>query len=242
MTAIYLRELGSYFSSMIAYITVGLLLAILGMVLWVFPDFSLLLSPFAGVDSLFEIAPVIFIFLIPAFTMRTFAEERQAATLEVLLTRPVTAFKIVVGKYLATLTWLLIALAPTLLYVYSVYQLGSPPGNIDLGQVAASYLGLFLLGAAFSAIGTFASSQTSNQIVAFILAVFFCFILYYGFYFISRIASFTGTLDRIIESLGIDYHYHSISRGIIDSRDIAYFACLIGICLTWTWSAIAKRR
>lgn len=241
MRAIYLRELGSYFSSMIAYITVGLLLAVLGLVLWVFPDFSLLLSPFAGVDTLFEIAPVIFIFLIPAFTMRTFAEEKQTATLEILLTRPVTAFKIVLGKYLATLTWLFIALAPTLIYVYSVYQLGSPPGNIDLGQIAASYLGLFLLGAVFSAIGIFASSQTSNQIVAFILSVFFCFVLYYGFYFFSRLASFTGTLDRVIESLGIDYHYHSISRGIIDTRDIAYFLCLIGICLTWTWSSIAKR-
>ena len=241
MIAIYLRELGSYFSSMIAYITVGLLLAVLGLVLWVFPDFSLLQSPFAGVETLFEIAPVIFIFLIPAFTMRTFAEEKHTATLEILLTRPVTAFKIVLGKYLATLTWLLIALVPTWIYVFSVYQLGSPPGNIDLGQIAASYLGLFFLGAVFSAIGIFASAQTANQIVAFILAVFFCFVLYYGFYFFSRIASFSGTLDRLIESLGIDYHYHSISRGVIDTRDIAYFLSLIGICLTWTWSAIAKR-
>lgn len=241
MKAVYLRELGSYFSSMIAYITVGLLLAVLGLVLWVFPDFSLINTPFAGVDSLFEIAPLIFIFLIPAFTMRSFAEEKQTATLEILLTRPVTAWQIVVGKYLATLTWLLIALVPTLLYVISIYQLGSPPGNIDLGQIAASYLGLFLLGAVFCAIGVFASSQTSNQIVAFVLAVFFCFVLYYGFYFISKIASFTGTLDALIESLGIDYHYHSLSRGLIETRDLVYFICLIGICLTWTWSAIAKR-
>ncbi len=241
MRAIYLRELGSYFSSMIAYITVGLLLAVLGLVLWVFPDFSLIMTPFAGVDSLFEIAPLIFIFLIPAFTMRSFAEEKQAATLEILLTRPVSAVQIVFGKYLATLTWLFIALLPTLMYVYSIYQLGSPPGNIDLGQIAASYLGLFLLGAVFCAIGVFASSLTSNQIVAFVLAVFFCFVLYYGFFFISKIASFSGSLDGLIESLGIDYHYHSISRGLIETRDLVYFLCLIGICLTWTWSAIAKR-
>ena len=241
MKAVYLRELGSYFSSMIAYITVGLLLAVLGLVLWVFPDFSLLMTPFAGVDSLFEIAPLIFIFLIPAFTMRSFAEEKQAATLEILLTRPVTALQIVLGKYLATLTWLLIALLPTLLYVFTIYQLGSPPGNIDLGQIAASYFGLFLLGAVFCAIGVFASSQTSNQIVAFVLAVFFCFVLYYGFFFISKIASFSGSLDALIESLGIDYHYHSISRGLIETRDLVYFFALIGICLTWTWSAIAKR-
>lgn len=241
MRAIYLRELGSYFSSMIAYITVGLLLAVLGLVLWVFPDFSVINTPFASVDGLFEIAPLIFIFLIPAFTMRSFAEEKQTATLEILLTRPVTSFEIVFGKYLATLTWLAIALAPTVIYVYSIYQLGSPPGNIDLGQIAASYLGLFLLGACFCAIGLFASAQSSNQIVAFVMAVFLCFVLYYGFYFISRIASFTGTLDRFIESLGIDYHYHSISQGLIDTRDVAYFLCLISLCLTWSWAIIAKR-
>lgn len=241
MRAIYQRELGSYFSSMIAYITVGLLLSVLGLVLWVFPDFSLLQSTFAGVETLFEIAPVIFIFLIPAFTMRTFAEEKQTATLEILLTRPVSAFGIVAGKYLATLTWLAIALLPTTVYVFSVYQLGSPPGNIDLGQIAASYVGLFLLGAVFCAIGVLASSLTANQIIAFVMAVFLCFVLYYGFYFISRMASFSGSLDQLIESLGIDFHYHSISRGIIDTRDLAYFVCLIGICLTWTWATIAKR-
>lgn len=241
MRAVYLRELGSYFSSMIAYITVGLLLAVLGLVLWVFPDFSLLQTPFASIDGLFEIAPLIFIFLIPAFTMRSFAEERNAATLEILLTRPLTAWHIVLGKYFATLTWLAIALAPTLFYVFSIYTLGSPPGNIDLGQIAASYLGLFLLGAVFCAIGVLASSMTSNQIVAFVMSVFFCFVFYYGFYFISKISSFTGTLDGIIESIGIDYHYHSISRGLIDTRDVVYFVCLISICLTWTWAAIAKR-
>ncbi len=241
MRAVYLRELSSYFSSMIAYITVGLLLAVLGLVLWVFPDFSLLQTPFASIDALFEIAPLIFIFLIPAFTMRTFAEEKQAATLEVLLTRPISAWHIVTGKYLATLSWLAIALLPTFIYVYSIYQLGSPPGNIDLGQIGASYFGLFLLGAVFCAIGVFASAQTSNQIVAFVMAVFFCFVLYYGFYFISRIASFTGNLDAIIESLGIDFHYHSISRGVIETRDLMYFICLIGLCLTWTWVTITKR-
>lgn len=241
MRAVFLRELGSYFSSMIAYITVGLLLAVLGLMLWVFPDFSILLSPFASVDTLFAVAPMIFIFLIPAFTMRSFAEEKQTATLEVLLTRPITSFQIVAGKYLATLTWLAIALFPTVIYVISVYNLGSPKGNIDLGQIAASYLGLFLLGAVFCAIGIFASSQTSNQIVAFVGAVFFCFVLYYGFYFISKLASIQGSLDSLIESLGIDYHYHSISRGIVDTRDLAYFICLIGLCLTWTWAAISKR-
>jgi ABC-2 type transport system permease protein len=242
MKAIYLRELGSYFSSMIAYITLGLLLTILGLVLWLFPDFSLLLTPFASVDSLFSVAPMIFIFLIPAFTMRSFSEERQAATLELLLTRPVPSWKIVLAKYFATLTWLVIALLSTLVYVYTVYQLGSPKGNIDLGQIAASYLGLFFLGAVFCAIGIFTSAQTANQIIAFVTAVFMCFVFYYGFYFLSKLASFTGSLDAVIESLGIDYHYYSISRGILDTRDIVYFISVIGICLTWTWVAISKRR
>ncbi len=242
MRAIYLRELGSYFSSMIAYITVGLLLVVLGLVLWIFPDFSLLLSPFASVDTLFAIAPMIFIFLLPAFTMRSFAEERQTSTLEVLLTRPITSLQIVMGKYLATLTWLFIALLPTVIYVFSIYRLGSPPGNIDLGQIAASYFGLFLLGAVFCAIGIFASSRTSNQIVAFVGAVFFCFVFYYGFYFISKLSSFEGNLDSTIESLGIDFHYHSISRGVIDTRDLAYFICLIGLCLSWTWASISNRK
>jgi ABC-2 type transport system permease protein len=226
---------------MIAYITVGLLLAVLGLVLWVFPDFSLLNTPFASVDALFEIAPLIFMFLIPAFTMRTFAEEKQAATLEILITRPISVWQIILGKYFATLSWLAIALLPTILYVFSIYKLGSPPGNIDLGQIAASYVGLFLLGSVFCAIGVFASAQTSNQIVAFVMAVFFCFVLYYGFYFFSRLASFSGNLDSIIESLGIDDHYHSISRGVIDTRDLVYFFSLIGLCLTWTWVTISKR-
>ena len=242
MKAIYLRELGSYFSSMIAYITLGLLLAVLGLVLWVFPDFSLLQTPFASVDSLFAIAPMIFIFLIPAFTMRTFAEEKQAHTLEVLLTRPISSWNIVLAKYLATLSWLFIALLPTVLYVITIYRLGSPPGNIDLGQIAASYLGLFFLGAVFCAIGVFTSSQTPNQIVAFVVAVFLCFLFFYGFYFISKLASFAGNLDSLIESLGIDYHYYSISRGVIDTRDLFYFICLIGLCLTWTWVTLSKRR
>ncbi|MEO5906141.1 MAG: ABC transporter permease subunit [Saprospiraceae bacterium] len=241
MRAVYLRELGSYFSSMIAYITVGLLLSILGLMLWIFPEFSLLNTPFAGIESLFEIAPLIFIFLIPAFTMRSLAEEKQAATLEILLTRPLSALQIVLGKYMATLTWLAIALVPTWIYVFSIYQLGSPPGNIDLGQITASYLGLFLLGAVFCAIGLFTSAQSSNQIVAFVMAVFLCFILYYGFYFFSKISSFTGSLDSTIESLGIDFHYHSISRGLIDTRDLIYFICLISLCLVWTWAAISKR-
>jgi len=241
MIGVYRRELGSYFSSMTAYLTVGLLLAILGLMMWVFPDFSVLLSSFSSLEGLFGVAPLIFVILIPAFTMRSFAEERQSATIELLLTRPLTTWQIVWAKYLAILTWLGMALAPTLIYVYSVYQLGSPPGNLDLGQVAASYVGLFLLGAVFCAIGLLASARTRNQIIAFVLAVFFSFLVYYGFYFISRIGSFTGTLDSLIESLGVDYHYHSISRGVIDTRDLVYFLCLIGLCLTWTWVSVEHR-
>lgn len=242
MRAIYLREVGGYFSSMIAYLTVGLLWIILGLMMWVFPDFSVMDAPFVSLEGLFGIAPIIFVFLIPAFTMRSIAEERQNATIELLLTRPVSAWQVVFGKYFAILTWLFIALLPTTLYVYSLYQLGLPKGNLDLGEIAASAIGLFLLGAVFCAIGLWASSLTRNQIIAFVLSVFFCFILYYGFYFLSRIPVFRGNWDAVIESLGIDYHYHSISRGVLDTRDLIYFICVIGICLTWTWSSLAKRK
>lgn len=241
MSALYRRELASYFSSMTAYLTMGLLLVVLGLIMWVFPDFSVLLSPFASLDNLFGIAPLIFVFLIPAFTMRSFAEERQTATIELLMTRPLSAWQIIWGKYLAILTWLAIALAPTMLYVYSVYRLGAPPGNLDLGQTAASYAGLFLLGAVFSVIGLLASARSQNQIVAFVIAVFFCFFLYYGFYFLSRMSIFSGSVDGLMESLGIDFHYQSISRGVLDTRDLLYFLTVIGLGLTWTWVSLQQR-
>lgn len=214
----------------------------MGLFMFVFADYSILNYKFATLDQLFNIAPLIFLFLIPAVTMRSFAEEQQSGTIELLATRPLQDWEIVVGKYLANLLLVTFALLPTLLYYWTVHELGSPKGNLDSGAILGSYLGLFLLAAAFTAMGIFSSSLTNNQIVAFLLAVFLCFIFYWGFLFISNLPGFVGKLDSIIQMIGIDYHYESISRGVLDSRDVIYFFSLIGFFLFATAIALQRRR
>ena len=242
MYSIFIKEINTFFSSLIGYITIGTFLAILGLMMWVFPDTNLLNYNYATLDQLFEIGPMIFMFLIPAITMRTFAEEQQAGTIEFLATKPLSDTQIVLGKFFAS--WLLVAFAilPTLLYYYSVWQLGAPKGNLDAGAIAGSYIGLLLLGGAFVAIGIFASSLTGNQIVAFVSATFICFIFYYGFYLISSMPAFIGRADLVIQKFGIDYHYGSISRGLIDSRDVIYFFSIIGAFLALTATSVGRRK
>ncbi len=242
MLSIFYKEINSFFSSLIGYITIGTFLAILGLMMWVFPDTSILGYNYATLDQLFDIGPLIFMFLIPAITMRSFSEEQQSGTIELLATKPLTDFQIVAGKYFAS--WLLVgfAILPTLLYYYTIHQLGSPVGNLDAGAIAGSYIGLLLLGGSFVAIGIFCSSLTNNQIVAFILATFFCFIFYYGFYFFSKLPIFVGKVDNVVQMLGIDYHYTSISRGVIDSRDVLYFLSLIIAFLVLTVTSIGRRK
>ena len=181
MLTILKKEISSYLSSLVAYVTIGVFLLVLGLFLWVFPQSSILDYGYAGLDSLFSTAPYLFMFLIPAITMRSLAEERKEGTFELLLTRPLTDWQIVLGKYFASLLLVFFALAPTLVYYYSVYTLGAPQGNIDTGGVIGSYIGLFLLGGSFCAIGLFASSISKNQIIAFTIAVFLCFFFYSGF-------------------------------------------------------------
>lgn len=242
MYSIYLKEINTFFSSLIGYITIGTFLAILGLLMWVFPDTNLLDFNYATLDQLFDIGPMIFMFLIPAITMRTFAEEQQSGTIEFLATKPLSDWQIVLGKYFASWTLVAFAILPTLLYYYSIYQLGSPKGNLDAGAIMGSYIGLLLLGGAFVAIGIFASSLTNNQIVGFILATFVCFIFYYGFYFISKLPTFVGKIDLVIQKFGIDYHYGSISRGLVDSRDVIYFLTIIGGFLVATVTSIGRRK
>lgn len=186
MKAIFLKELQQFFSSLIGYIAIIVFLLVLGLFMWIFPDTSILDFGYATLDSFFSIAPYIFIFLIPAITMRSFAEEINTGTIELLSTRPVTELQIILGKYFAALLLMLIAIIPTFIYFYTVYALASPVGNIDVGGILGSYFGLFFLGAVFVAIGIFCSSITSNQIVAFILGVFLCFFLYLAFSYISQ--------------------------------------------------------
>jgi ABC-2 type transport system permease protein len=240
--AIFIKEINTFFSSLIGYIVIGVFLLLMGLVMWVFPDYSILDGNYANLDALFTIAPMVFMFLIPAVTMRTFAEEKQTGTIELLVTRPISDWKIVGGKFLACFALAGFALIPTLLYYISVYQLGAPKGNLDSGGIMGSYIGLLFLAGAFSAIGVFASSLTSNQIVAFVLATFLCFFVYLAFDYLSRLPVFFGKSDDIVQSLGISYHYNSVSRGVLDTRDLVYFISVIVIFLAATVLSLGRRK
>ena len=242
MFSIYKKELVSYFSSLIAYITLGIFLLVLGLFVWVFNETSILNYNFAGLNQLFLITPIVFTFLIPAITMRSFSEEKQNGTIEFLQTKPLTDFQIVFAKYLAALSLVMIALLPTLIYVYSVYMLGSPKGNLDIGGTIGSYVGLVFLVAVFVSIGMFSSTITNNQIVAFVLGTFLCFFIYWIFYYISKMPVFVGGLDDAIEKMGIAYHFESISRGVIDTRNVVYFLSLIVFFLFASLSALKINR
>lgn len=241
MISIFRKEINTFFSSLMAYIVIGFFLVALGLVMWVFPNTSILDQNYAQLDSLFSMAPLIFIFLIPAITMKSFADEYQEGTIELLRTKPLSDIDIIGGKYLAYLFLLILILLPTTVYYFSVSQLGSPVGNIDSGAILGSYFGLFFLGAIFIAIGLFASSITKNQIIAFVLGVFLCFFCHWFFEFISDIPLFAGGVDGFLQSLGIDYHYNSISRGLIDTRDVVYFVSMIAFFLLLNWISLQKR-
>jgi ABC-2 type transport system permease protein len=239
MLSILKKEITSYLSSLVAYVTIGVFLLVLGLFLWVFPDSSILDYGYAGLDSLFNTAPYLFMFLIPAITMRSLAEERREGTFELLATRPLTDWQIVTGKYLAAVVIVLFALVPTLTYYYSVYTLGTPQGNIDTGAVIGSYIGLFLLGSSFAAIGLFASSVSKNQIIAFTIAVFLCFFFYSGFDSLSGLLSLQNSG---VQDLGITQHYQSVSRGVLDTRDLAYFIILTGVFIALTLLVLLRQR
>lgn len=235
------RELSAFFSSLIAYIIIGVFLLFLGLFMWVFQETSVLNYNYATLDQLFTIAPMVFIFLIPAISMRSFAEEHQNGTLELLLTKPISSLKLILGKYFSVVLLILFALLPTLIYFYSVSELGSPKGNIDSGAVMGSYFGLLLLSAVFAAIGVFASSISRNQIVSFVIGAFLCFFFHWGFGYLSSLPIFLGSLDDFVARLGIDYHYSSISRGVLDTRDILYFFSVIVIFILATKLSIDKK-
>lgn len=242
MRSIFRKEINAFFSSLIGYIVIGVFLVLMGLVMWVFPDYSVLDSNYANLDTLFSMSPVIFMFLIPAVTMRTFAEEKQSGTIELLVTRPVSDWQIVGGKFLACLALVVFSLIPTVLYYFTVYHLGAPAGNLDSGGILGSYIGLFFLAGAFVAIGIFASSLTNNQIISFVLATFLCFFVYLAFDFLSRLPVFFGKTDDLVQAIGIEYHYNSISRGVLDSRDAIYFLSVIALFLAATVLSLGRRR
>jgi ABC-2 type transport system permease protein len=236
------KEIHSFFSSLIGYIAIIVFLLVISLFLWVLQtDSNILENGYANIDPLFIMAPWVFLFLIPAITMRSFADEKKAGTIEMLLTKPLTDLQIILAKYFAGLLLVVFSLLPTLIYYYSVHKLGSPVGNIDTGGMWGSYIGLLFLGAAFVAIGIFASAITDNQVVSFILALFLCFFIYTGFDYLSSFALF-GKVDNIILGLGINHHYISMSRGVIDTRDIIYFVGLIALFVISTRTVLESRK
>ena len=233
MLAILKKEINTFFSSPIGYLVIAVFLLFNGLFLWLFKgDFNILDNGFADLSTFFLLAPWILIFLVPAVTMRSFADEKKQGTLELLLTKPISHLNIVLGKYFGALVLILIALIPTLLYVYTISKLGNPEGNIDIGSVIGSYLGLFFLIAAYTAIGIFASSLSDNQIVAFIVAVFICFFFYFGFEGLSNYNFFGDTV--YIEKLGMASHFKSMSRGVFDTRDSIYFLSITSFFMMLT--------
>jgi ABC-2 type transport system permease protein len=241
MKAIYLKEINSFFSSIIGYVVIIIFLAITSYFFMFKSKFNIFESYDASLYLFFELAPRVFLFLVPAITMRSFAEEKRSKTLEILFTKPISDIKIVIGKYLASLTLVIFAILPTILYYLTIYYLSSPTGNVDVGATIGSYIGLLFLAGIYVAIGVFSSSLNGNQIIAFIIALIINFI----FYFILgefRELLFISPLDPLLEYLSFETHYISISRGLIDSRDIVYFITYIILFLLLTKLIIQKSR
>lgn len=242
MYTLFLKELNSFLHSLIGYVVIVVFLALTGLFLWVFPgDLNILDYGYANINGLFILAPWIFLFLIPAITMRSYAEEKRAGTIEMLLTKPLTDVQIIMAKYAASLALLLFSLLPTLVFYFSAHQLGLPKGNIDTGGMWGSYIGLLFLGGAFLSIGIFASSITDNQIISFILAAVLSVFFYTGFELLSSF-EWLGQADLFIKSMGIRHHYVSMSRGVIDSRDVIYYVSLILVFLALTRLSLESRK
>ena len=232
MLSIYRKEINSFFSSLVGYIVIGVFLSSIGTIMWLYPDTSILDNEFATLDQLFIGAPLILTFIIPAITMRSFAEEHQLGTIELLATKPIKDMGIILGKFFAAMTLVILMLLPTLLYFYSIIQLGSNEETVDHGGVIGSYIGLLFLSGGFVAIGMLASSLTRNIIVSLILGIFLCFFFYWGLDLISTLPIYFGRGDTLIQMLGFDYHYNSLRRGLLDTSDLIYFISIIGIFLS----------
>lgn len=241
MIQVLTKEFNSFLNSLIAYVVIGVFLVGIGLLMWVFPETSVLEYGYADMDTLFSLGPYVLIFLVPAITMRSFAEEKKAGTMELLFTKPLTDWEIIFGKFFACLLLVWIALLPTVIYYFSISALGNPVGNIDTPGVIGSYIGLGLLGGVFCAIGILASSITPNQIVAFIIAAFLCFILFTGFNSVATLGLWSGQA-LFIRQLGLLEHYESLSKGLIDSRDLLYFLSVIFIMLAFTKLIVGSRQ
>ena len=228
MISIFKKEINGFFSSLIGYMSMGVFFLFLGLNLWVFPG-NTFEGLYASLDPFFATAPWV-------------SDEFKSGTFELLATKPISDYKIILGKYFASLFLWLITWLPTIIYFFCVKSLSLKGATIDLGATIGSYLGLFLLGAIFVAIGIFASSLTNNQITAFLLGVFLCYVLYDAFFQLSQLPFLNSSIDYFIQSIGIGDHYESISRGVIDTRDLVYFITVIGFFIISTNTVLESRK
>ncbi len=242
MWVLFKKEISGFFSSLTGYVVIVGFLLLNSLFMWIIPgQFNVIENGYSTLDSLFAIAPWVFLFLVPAITMRMISEEKRMGTLDLLLTRPVSELQIVLAKFFASWALVLFSLMPTLVFFWSVSRLGSPAGNIDMGGTWGSYIGLLFLGGIYAAIGIFSSALTGNQIIAFIIAVFASFLTYLGFEFLSGLAG-SGRIAFFISRAGIGYHYSSISRGVLDSRDILYFLGVMGLFIMGTRTVLQSSK
>ena len=241
MIAVMMKEIQEFLYSITAYLVIGTFLICVSIVLWVLPETSLLEYGYASMEPLFRLGPYLFMFLIPAITMKSFAEEKRSGTIELLYTLPLTSRAIVMGKFLAASSLVFFSLLPTLVYYYSIYQLGNPQGNLDTSGIVGAYFGLFFLGSVFASIGIFSSSITENQIVSFVVAAMLCFVSYEGFATLARIDLWVSWA-YYIEYFGIIFHYSAMSKGVIDLSNITYFLGFIVIMLFATHYSIEFRK
>jgi ABC-2 type transport system permease protein len=242
MLAIFRKEISGFFSSLTGYIVITVYLLVNSLFMWIFPgEWNIFDNGYAGLDTLFFLSPWIFLFLVPAVTMRMFAEERRLGTIELIFSRPITERGIIWGKYFASVVLVLLALLPGIIYYISIFMLGEIPGNLDKGGTMGAYTGLFFLTSIYAAAGIFASSCTDNQVIAFIIAVLLCFLLFMGFDSVAYLPGLKN-LDEFLIRLGINEHYKSMSRGVLDIKDILYFIAVVAILNESTRMVLLSRK
>src|ERR1700761_2762136 len=243
MRSIFIKEINSFFSSIVGYVALLVFLIACGLFLWIIPNtnFNILSYGYASLDRFFEIAPWLLLLLVPAVTMRSFSDEFRTGTIEWLSTKPLTDLQIIIGKYLATLALIVFALIPTFVYIYTISNLSYPDVGLDVAAIIGSYIGLFFLAATFAAVGIFCSSLTANQVVGFLISLFACYLLYTGFEQLSKLPSFSEGIDYYLSMIGMEFHYNSMSRGVIDSRDVVYFLSIIIFFISLTRFSLANR-
>jgi len=242
MITLYKKELGGFFSTIIGPLIIGLFLLINGLLLWSnISEFNILDNTYASMDAFFIVSPLIFLLFIPAISMRSFSEEYNTGTIESLITKPIAPYKIVLGKFLAIFTLVVISIIPTFLYVITIYFIGETFGNLDLAGIFGSYIGLFMLSGIFTSISVYASSLTKNQVIAFILAIIISTIFYFGFDLLSKVKIFES-INFILPKIGISYHYNIMSKGLLLLSDIIYFFSISFVFLKLTEIVIINKR